>query len=239
MLEIEENADASVLTITVNRPPVNAWVEEGYAELSAAIERVNASETVSAVVLRATGPMFSAGADVKRLASDSPYDAARRRPILRKACFDVAECQVPVVAAVHGHAVGVGAALAAAADVMVASHDAHFSIPEIKVGVVGAAAAMRKIVPEHMVRSMALTGRPVSSRKLYELGVIDELCGEDELHSVAHEKAVTIAEAGVLAVRKWKEALVLTDPGGGRDALLVEQCLGQELTLLSEKPKIN
>ena len=238
MIKKEISDDLKIMTIALDRPPVNAWTKEGYIELSSAIAEANASTTISVVILKAHGRMFSAGADVKTLAADSVEDAARRRPLLRKAAFDLMECQVPVIAAVHGLAIGMGAVVVTSADVIIAAEGAELAIPEINVGVAGAAAAIRRIVPEHLARSMALTGRRFTVERLYEIGSVEKVVPKESLEAEAYELAELISSKGYLAVRKWKESLNLTEPGMGRRGLMIEQCLGQELSLLSNPPSL-
>lgn len=229
--------DDTIAVITLDKPPVNAWALEDYVELSRCIATINSSDTVRAAIIRAEGRMFSAGADVKRLANDDAKAGARRRPILRAAMRDLAMCQVPVIAAIHGRAVGVGTGCAASADIIVATPDALFSIPEINVGIVGAGDAMRRLVPEHKARALALTGGSVSGEELYRMGSVEELVERDQLDAAAFAMARRVADKGYLAVRKWKEALTLTDPASSVGAF-VEQCLSQELTLLSPTPSV-
>lgn len=236
--EVKHTYDNRILEVTMNRPPVNAFIKESYLELSSIINYVNNNFEICALVLKSNQKIFSAGADVKQLAKDSVEEAALRRPILRRAGADFYSCEVPVIVAVNGAAVGAGAVFAAAGDVIVASEDAFFSIPEINVGVVGGAKGLQRLLPPQKIRALALTGGRISAQEVYQFGGIEAVVSVEELHEKALSYAKAIADKGSMAVRKWKEALLVAEFVGPREGLLIEQCLSQELTLFSPAPTI-
>ena len=236
--DLEVIYHGKILVVTLNRPPVNAFIKESYEELSAIISDVNNNQQLCALVLRSGGRLFSGGADVKQLAKDNPQEAAIRRAALRKAGSDLYTCSIPVIAAVNGAAVGAGAVFSASADVIIASESAFFSIPEIDVGVVGGAKGLSRFLPPQKVRTMALTGMKISAEEAFRLGGVEAVVPEEKLYDKAIEYAKVIADKGAIAVRKWKEALLVTENVGPREGLLIEQCLSQELGLFSPKPTI-
>lgn len=236
--KVAREYDDRILVVTMSRAPVNAFIKESYLELSAIINYVNYSTDICAVVLNSDQSIFSAGADVKQLAKDSVEEGALRRPILRRAGSDFYSCEVPIIVAVHGAAVGAGAVFAAAGDIIVASDDAFFSIPEINVGVVGGASGLHRLLPPQKIRSLALTGGRITAKEVYDLGGVEAVVPKEELKEKALSYARLVADKGVLAVRKWKEALLVTEAVGPREGLLIEQCLSQELTLASPPPTI-
>lgn len=236
--KVEKVYDGKILVVTMNRAPVNAFIKESYLELSTIINYANNNTELCSLVFNSSQKIFSAGADVKQLAKDSVEEAALRRPILRKAGADFYSCAIPMVVAVNGAAVGAGAVFAACGDIIVAEENAFFSIPEINVGVVGGAKGLSRLLPPQKVRALALTGGRVTAQEVYQYGGLEAVVKEEELYDTALDYAKKIADKGSLAVRKWKESLLITESVGPREGLLIEQCLSQELGLLSPAPSI-
>jgi enoyl-CoA hydratase len=126
---------------------------------------------------------------------------------VREAFFAIQDCEIPVVAAVHGAALGTGLALAASCDVIVASDDARFGLPEITVGVMGGAAHLARLAPHGLVRRMFFTGRPVSAAELHRVGGVDSVVPREELLAVAEALAMEIAAHSPTALRIAKQTL--------------------------------
>lgn len=236
--KIEQIYDNKILIVTLNRPPVNAFIKESYQELTSIIQYANNNLEICTLILRAEGNIFSAGADVKQLAKDTLQESAVRRTILREAGDALYTCKVPVIVAVNGAAVGAGAGFAAYGDIIVASDNAYFSIPEINVGVIGGAADLRRLLPPQKIRTLALTGKPISVQDIYKYGGIESIVSQEELYDEALKYAKVIASKGSLSVRKWKEALLATENVSLAEATFIEQCLSQELSLQTPSPTV-
>ena len=119
-----------------------------------------ATPSTRVVLLRAEGRGFCAGVDIKELAADPTHDALIGVNRGCAAAFAaVYDCEVPVVAAVHGFCLGGGIGLVGNADVIVASEDATFGLPEVDRGALGAATHLARLVPQHRMRAMVYTGR--------------------------------------------------------------------------------
>lgn len=226
--EVSKTYDNRILEVIINRPPVNAFIKESYEELSSIINYANTDPELCVMVLKSNGKHFSAGADVKKLQDDSAREASIRRATLRKSGADLYSCNIPVIAAVNGAAIGAGSVFAGSADVIIASECAQFSIPEINHGIVGGAKGLSRIFPPQKIRVMALTGMKVSAQEAYRLGGVEAIVSLDELHSKALEYAEKISDKGSTAVRKWKESLLITENVGAAEGLYIEQCLSQE-----------
>lgn len=236
--ELELVHDNKILVVTLNRPPVNAFVKESYIELSSIVSYVNYEIDISVMVLRSEGKMFSAGADVKRLAADDPKESAIRRSAMRKAGSDLYNCSVPVVCGINGAAVGAGAIFASCADIIVASESAFFAIPEIDIGLVGGAKALWRVIPPQKLRMMALTGMRCSAQEAYRFGGVEAVVPGNELNDKVMEYARVLASKEPMALRKWKEALLLTETVSPQEGLLIEHCLGQESGWFNPNPTI-
>ena len=111
------------------------------------------------VVLRAEGRGFNAGVDIKEMQDTEGFDALIGA---NRGCFAafaaVYDCAVPVIAAVHGFCLGGGIGLVGNADIIVASDDATFGLPEVDRGALGAATHLARLVPQHKMRAMVYTG---------------------------------------------------------------------------------
>src|SRR5262249_26160977 len=148
--------------ITIDVPPVNALSLTGWRELNDALAAVSAREDVQVVVLDAAGRGFCAGVDIKELAADPSLIVE-----VNRACYEsfraVYECPVPVIAAVHGFCLGGGIGLAGSADLVVASSDATFGLPEIDRGAMGGATHAMRMFGMQRARRMLYTGEPVTA----------------------------------------------------------------------------
>src|SRR5205823_14844212 len=93
----------------------------------------------------------------------------------------VYDCKVPVIAAVHGYCLGGGIGLVGNADVIVASEDATFGLPEVDRGALGAATHLARLVPQHKMRAMVYTSTTVSAAELLAFGSVYQVVARDEL----------------------------------------------------------
>ena len=126
---------------------------------------------------------------------------------VREAFFAIQDCPVPVIGAVQGAALGTGLCIAASCDIILAARTAYFGVPEITVGVMGAARHLARIAPQHVVRRMFFTGQPVSAGALAEATGAIIVCEPEALIDEAMIVARRISGFSPLAVRLSKEIL--------------------------------
>jgi enoyl-CoA hydratase len=204
----DEGTEGTVATVWLNRPPVNAVISEMYVEIrelfGALAEHLPEAR---AVVLAGRGRHFCAGNDLGDFQSMTPENAPARMKQVREAFWAVYDSPIPVIAAVHGAAVGAGLGLAASCDLIVAADDARFGLPEISVGVMGGAKHLSRLVPQSMVRLMYLTGDLVDAPVLQPFGGIVKIAPADELIDTATDLARSIARHSPVAVRFAKQNL--------------------------------
>src|SRR5688572_14643386 len=142
--------DQGIADVVIDAPPVNALDVAGWLELADTITNAGRDSAVRVVILRAEGRGFCAGVDIKELAADPTHQALIGVNRGCAAAFAaVYECEVPVVAAVHGFCLGGGIGLTGNADIVVASTDATFGLPEVDRGALGAATHLARLVPQH------------------------------------------------------------------------------------------
>jgi enoyl-CoA hydratase len=142
----------------------------------------------------------------------------------------IRECAIPVIAAVNGAALGAGFGLMAACDIMMASEDAVFGMPEIDVGLAGGAAMLTHLVGKSRGRRIIFTGDRVPAQEMYRLGVI-EWCGPREaLMDEAMKMARTIAAKSPMAMRLAKRAYNVCENMPQRDGYRFEQDITVQLS---------
>jgi enoyl-CoA hydratase/carnithine racemase len=210
-----------LLVIAIDRPPVNAINGELTQELAEAMAALHTT-TATAAVLTATGRRaFSAGADMReKLPPDSSRALSERwAPVLER----LASSPIPVIAAINGPCIGSAVGLVTKCDIRVAIESASFALPEIKVGFLGGASYLRRLVPESTVRRMVLTGDPISTAEAYNVGLVDYVVPDDEWPDAAFEIARDIADKDDATVRLIKESLDRSEAAGPVDGYAVEQ----------------
>ena len=149
---IEVSSDASgIAEVIVNHPPVNALPVRGWFDLARVLRELGDDPAVRVVVLRAEGRGFNAGVDIKEIKAGGPQALIGANRGCFAAFSAVYECAVPVIAAVHGFCLGGGIGLAGNADMIVASEDATFGLPEVDRGALGAATHLSRLVPQRRV----------------------------------------------------------------------------------------
>jgi len=227
-----EGADG-VAVVTVDFPPVNALPVRGWYALADALRAAGRDPDVRAVVLNAAGRGFNAGVDIKEIQAAEGHSGLLGA---NRGCFEafaaVYECEVPVIAAVHGHCLGGGIGLAGNADAVVATEDATFGLPELDRGALGAATHLARLVPPPLLRALSYTGRTVTARQLERYGAVWALAPDaSRLLETALELAREIAAKDGRLLRLAKEALNGIDPVDVRRSYRYEQGFTYEASL--------
>ncbi|MFE9611877.1 enoyl-CoA hydratase family protein [Streptomyces sp. NPDC006012] len=205
--------DKGVAVITVDFPPVNALPVQGWYDLAAAVRAAGSDPDVRCVVLTAAGRGFNAGVDIKEMQRTAGHEAligANRG--CAEAFAAVYDCQVPVVAAVHGFCLGGGIGLVGNADAIVAADDATFGLPELDRGALGAATHLARLVPQHLMRTLYYTSRTVTARELHRYGSVWQVVPDKQLLGAAMELAREIAAKDGYLIRLAKAAINGIDP---------------------------
>jgi enoyl-CoA hydratase len=195
-----------IAEIVLDHPPVNALDSTGWGRLAETIAAIGRDEAVRVVVIAANGRGFCAGVDIKELARDGTLITK-----VNKGCYDtfaaIHDCPVPVIAAAHGFVLGGGIGIAGSCDVILASDDATFGLPEIDRGALGAASHLLRMFPIQKVRRMLYTGEPITAQEAYRLGALESIVPRDELRAAARSLARVIAAKSPRAMRLAKESL--------------------------------
>ena len=177
-----------VLVVTSNNPPVNALGAAVRQGLVAAIEEAESNDAVKAVVIRCEGQTFFAGADI------TEFGKPPVMPWLPEVVDRIENCSKPVVAAIHGTALGGGLEVALGSHYRVAVPDAKFGVPEVKLGLLPGAGGTQRLprvagVPAAL--DMATSGKMISTKEAVAIGLVDRVIEGDLLqHAVAFAEEV-------------------------------------------------
>jgi enoyl-CoA hydratase len=218
-----------VAEVVLDCPPVNALKVAEWFGLAEVLQRLGADPKTRAVILRAEGRGFCAGVDIKELQREGAEALIAVNRGCAAAFAAVYECAVPVIAAVHGFCLGGGIGLVGNADIVVASSDASFGLPEVDRGALGAATHLARLVPLHRMRSMVYTGTRASAEELHRHGSVLEVVPPSELIACARKVGAQIAEKSPTAIRAAKQSLIGIDPVDVRKSYRYEQGFTYEL----------
>jgi methylglutaconyl-CoA hydratase len=210
-----------VATVTLARPDAhNALNVALIEELTSCFEEIAEDEGVRVVVLAGEGRSFCAGADIGYMRDTAGFtyednlDDARR---LATMYWTIDECPKPLVARVHGAALGGGSGLVAVADVVVAERETRFAFTEVRLGLAPATIApfvVRKIGASH-ARSLFLTGERFGAERAQEIGLVHNMAPQDGLDAVVEEKVGDLLQGGPVAqatVKALLRRLETTEP---------------------------
>ena len=221
-----------VAVVTLQRPPVNATNRAMRLELTRLFDAIGDRQDIRAVVLTGAGKTFCAGADIKERTelTGEPGEYNELNRLAREMFYSILECPKPVVAAVNGHALGAGMAIALCCDILLASQDAVFGMPEIDVGLAGGVKYLQRHLPPSKVRRLLLTGQRISAPELYRLGVLEECVPPHELMPQAMAVAGEIASKSPMTVRLLKESFTAVENMSLRDGYRLEQNVSKAMS---------
>lgn len=217
--------DRHVATVTIANPPVNSQDGAFREEIIRIFDVLGAETDVRAIVLTGEGKHFSAGADLAgraAIAAQPGGFSAHNR--LVRAAFDVVmECPKPVIAAVHGGAIGAGAVLALVCDILIVSDDAFMAMTEVDYGLAGGVRHILRAFSPSDARLMIYTARRITGPELYRMNAASACVPRESLLAEVHDIAAEIAGKVPLAVIAAKRSFGLTEEMPLRDGYRYEQ----------------
>src|SRR6185503_12023567 len=185
---ISTRKHGDVLIVLSNNPPVNALSTAVRQGLVAAIEEAEADDSVNAVVIACEGQTFFAGADI------TEFGKPPQQPWLPAVVDRIENCSKPVVAAIHGTALGGGLEVALACHYRVALPSAKLGTPEVKLGLLPGAGGTQRLPRVAGVKKaleMCATGNPIGAKEAYDSGLVDRLIEDDLVpHAVGYAEEV-------------------------------------------------
>lgn len=209
-LEPDQASAGAVVTLRLDRPPMNALSRSVQEQIRAAASELAGDDAVRAVVLYGGPKVFAAGADVKEMAAMSYTDMAGEVGSLQSAFTAVARIGKPVIAAITGYALGGGLELALCADFRIAGDNARLGQPEILLGIIpGAGGTQRlpRLIGPARAKDLCFTGRHVRAPEALAIGLVDQVVAPDEVHEAALTAARRYAQGPAQALRAVKTAI--------------------------------
>ncbi len=216
MIKVE--ADAGIVTITLNRPDkLNALVGGMRRELAEALEEAGQDEMAGVVVVTGAGGAFCAGGDVEYMGElmerDDAHEFARLLGAARRVVTTIRQMTKPVLASISGVAAGAGFNLALACDMQIAGQSARFSQSFVKVGLHpdwGGTYFLPRIVPPNLACEMFFLGDAIDAERALQLGLVNRVVPDDQLAAETRKLAERLRDAPPESVAAAKHAVYLS-----------------------------
>jgi len=212
--EVGVSIEGHVATVEIRRPPNNFLDIDLIGSLASALEALDKETNVRAIVLAAAGKHFCAGANIKKRLDDQA--AGKPMPAPGRHLYHEAQRLVathkPIVAAVHGSAIGAGLGLALVADFRVTCREARLAANFCAMGYhpgFGMTVTLPRVIGHQRAKWLFLTGKRIPGDEAYAIGLADRLVAQDEVRQAAQEMAAEIAKAGPLGVQAARDTLNL------------------------------
>lgn len=208
--DIELTRDGAVAVIQLDRPKaLNALNVNMMRELSEALAKLEADDSVGCVILTGSEKAFAAGADIKEMAEDSYLDLYKHD---RFEDYHMAteRFRKPIIAAVAGYALGGGCEVAMMCDFIIAANNAKFGQPEINLGVMpgmGGTQRLLRAVGKAKTMDLCLTGRMMDAEEAERAGLVSRVVALDKLMETAKEAAAKIASQSQPIAMMTKETI--------------------------------
>ncbi|OPY79388.1 MAG: 2,3-dehydroadipyl-CoA hydratase [Syntrophorhabdus sp. PtaU1.Bin058] len=234
---IEYTRDGRIAIFRINRPEaMGAITVEGMRQLNNALINFRDDDELWVGIITGTGnEVFCAGMDVKEFLpfiGDTKHMKWRRQDGVIRGM----DLWKPMIAACNGLTLGGGLEISLACDIMIASENAVFGLPEVKVGVVpggGGTTRLPRTIPRRLAAEMLFTGKTIKAQEAYRIGLVNKVVPSDQLMEEAKKMAQAICEAAPLAVRYVKELMVRGEGMAIEEALRLEDDI--ESTLMATK----
>jgi enoyl-CoA hydratase/carnithine racemase len=250
--EIIFSVEGNIGIITLNRPnTINALSKMMIKEMIDALTKISTDETIKVIIIRANGKHFCAGHNLSEMVGDG----VKEYKFIFDQCTQmmqlIHEIPQPVIAQVQGIATAAGCQLAAWCDLVIASEDAKFSTPGVKIGLFCTTpmVAVSRAIGRKMAMEMLLTGRDVPAREAKELGLVNKVVPLEELSARTEELAKKISEASRFALSVGKQGFYAQVDQTDDKALhyakhtIVMNCLAEDAqdgikAFLAKKPSV-
>jgi enoyl-CoA hydratase len=204
--------EKQIATITFNRPEVlNALNEASLIEFSHAVDRVAEDEDIRVLLLTGAGDKaFVAGADIKEFLKFNALKAKIFSEMGHRLINKLQELPIPVIAAVNGFALGGGCEVVIACDVIYASENAMFGLPEINLGIIpgfGGTQRLPRLIGKNRAKEMIFTGKMIPAVDAQTMGLVNKVCAQDQLMDEVIKIAKMIVSKGKVSLRAAKQAV--------------------------------
>jgi enoyl-CoA hydratase len=213
---LKVSVENRIATITLQRPPANALSQGMIKELSAVFDDMEGKDQARVILIHGDGRFFSAGADIKEFTTVENMEDFSK---LGKAGQDLFERMErfpkPIIAAIHGAALGGGLELAMACHIRIVSEKAKLGLPELQLGLVpgfGGSQRLPRFVGTAKAAEMLFTSEPISGTAAVEFGLANMACPENEIFDTAMKMAEKIAQKSPVALSAAIQLLNFSKP---------------------------
>lgn len=223
-VQVEKRDRVAILTL--DHPPANALGRQTFQGLSAALDDLERDQQTKVIVLKGNGRFFAAGADIKEFTTVENAEQGSRISAVGQQLFDRMEAfPKPIIAAIHGAALGGGLELAMACHLRICTPQAKLGLPELNLGLIpGFAGTQRlpRLIGRAKALEMMLTSHPIQGEEALRYGLINRLVEEETLLDEALALAEQIAAKSAVAIRYLLEAVSHGQRGGSVEGTKVE-----------------
>ena len=220
------NKSGSIWVAVLNRPQVrNALRRETLQVLDGALKEFGRTITGRALIITGEGKAFCAGGDIGEMEGMREEDARVFVALAHRVTRRIMTLEKPIIAAVNGAALGAGFDLATSCDLVVASEDAIFGSPTLRLGIITPFGGLRRLprmIGLHRAKQLFFTGETLDAAKARELGLVNLVVGRDELLARARALAQSILENAPIALGYAKRLANLSCADNGADLAQVE-----------------
>lgn len=224
MIDLDLDASGAIATLTLNRPPANAWNVDGLRALKAAVMQLNDDRRVRALIITGQGPkFFSAGADLNVMADGDKAVAREVAQCFGEAFAALQEARMVVIAAINGYAMGGGLECALSCDIRIAERHAQMALPEASVGLLPAGCGTQTLpalVGEGWAKRMILTNERVDADTALRIGLVEEVVDTGAALAKAREMAQRVCTLSPEGVAYSKQLIHAARQGVPRHAAL-------------------
>lgn len=204
MKHIKFEKKDEIAIVTINNPPANALASYIFEQLSNTIDTIEQDQEVKVVVVKGEGTFFSAGADIKEFTSFKDSSDFQNLAEKTQLLYDrIEQLSIPVIAAIHGAALGGGLELALACHIRYATENAKLGLPEVNLGIIpGFAGTQRlpQIVGTAKAFEMILSGKTINGNEAQNIGLVNKVVKEEELMEKVMKLAKAIASKSKLSI---------------------------------------
>ena len=197
MTTIVKNVENQVAYLTIQSPPANALSSQLIKDLNEFLGEIEEDDNVKAIIIHGEGRFFSAGADIKEFTSLQAHSDYQELAKNGQRVFQrLEDFQIPVIAAIHGAALGGGLELAMACHIRIVGENAKLGLPELSLGIIPGFAGTQRL-PRYVGTSkayeMILSGEPITGRDAAAFGLANRAVQDDSVWTEATQLAKTIA----------------------------------------------
>lgn len=195
--KVNFDVESHIGIMTINSPPANALSTKILDDIALSLDRIEKDSAIKVIVLKGEGRFFSAGADIKEFTSletKEDYEALAKKG---QALFDrIEQFHIPIIAAVHGAALGGGLELAMACHMRIVTENAKLGLPELNLGIIPGFAGTQRL-PQYIgmakAYEMILSGEPIDGKKAFSYGLVNQVVSEEALEETVLQLAKKIA----------------------------------------------